>query len=102
MTSKSNRVGFGFDAFGSFKWGWGDWSEVMLWNFMPFIYRQEDSRRTDQELRLWIDAIKPTFQELREELEFFFDSLRDPIDAKIQFIELLAADFGLVEDKRLP
>lgn len=98
MTSRSNRVGFGFDSFGSFKWGWGDWSEVILWNYMPAIYRSTDAARDNQELRSWIDAIKPTFQELRERIEFFTD-LRDPLSIPESLIEYLAADFGLVDDK---
>jgi len=98
MTSKSNRVGFGFDAFGGFKWGWGDWSEVMLWNFLPRIYRQTDASRTNQELRGWIDSIKSTLQDHREAIEFFSD-LRDPLSIKESLIEVLAADFGLVDDK---
>lgn len=98
MTTKSNRVGWGNGAFGSRPWGWGDWAEVMLWNFLPVINRQADAQRHYQELRSWVDALKPSAQLLREKVEFFFD-IRDPLDAPESLLSLLANDFGLVDDK---
>lgn len=97
MTTRSSRVGFGRGQFGEFNFGFGDWAEILLWNYLPEIYRVKDAERPNHELRGFIDSIKPPFQELREKIEVFLD-LRDPSRVPLQLLPFLANDVGLVDD----
>jgi len=96
--SRKNRIGFGFGTFGGFKWGWGDFAEIFLWNYLPEIYKTETEKRPNQELRRWVDGIKPLVQELRERLEFFPD-IRDPNFAPENLLPFLANDVGFVDNQ---
>jgi len=97
-TTKQSRIGFGFGAFGSFKWGWGDFAEVFLWNYLPEIYKIETAKRPNQELRLWVDGIKPTIQELREKI-YSFPDIRDPNSVQENLLPFLANEVGYVDDR---
>lgn len=97
-TSKKNRIGWGFGSFGNFRWGWGDFAEIFLWNYLPEVYKTETAKRTAQELRKWTDGIKPLIQELRERIEFFPD-LRDPSSAPENLLPFLANDVGFVDNQ---
>lgn len=97
-TSRSSRVGFGYGAFGAFHWGWGDFAEIILWNYIPDIYKKEDKKLTDQPFRKWTDAVKRHPQEFRELIHRFPD-LRDPNDIPIDLLHFLAGDIGWTDDE---
>lgn len=97
-TSRASRVGFGVGDFGHFRFGWGDYAEIVLWHYVPEIYRTTDADRPDQEFRKWTDALKIPLQDLRQKLETF-PLLRSPDDIQAELLEFLANDVGYVDDE---
>lgn len=94
---RASRVGFGTGPFGDFRFGWGDWAEIVLVHYMPTMYMEADAKDPKQPLRRWLNGIKPVFQELREALEFL-PTVRDPAACPIAVLPFLANDVGYVDD----
>jgi len=89
-------IGFGYDPFGEEPFGFADYSDGTLWDFMPEIYRIEDEKR-DNIFRNFIISLRPIFDEILLKTEKF-PELRDANKIWIEHLKLLANDYGVVID----
>jgi hypothetical protein len=76
--------GFGGWPFGSEPFGAFPWSKQVLWRDLPEIDRYLDQTEADGRLEKFIDAIRPSFDELLGYVQDF-GSLRDPDTVRTQY-----------------
>lgn len=103
MSDSFSSIGFGYQPFGHFPFGWSDWAEEVLWKTLPRFIRDEDevSRGdVDNVVRGWINAIKPSFNDLRFKWADF-TSLWNADTIPLEQLPLLAYNVGMIvfEDK---
>lgn len=94
----SSGLGFGTQSFGHFPFGSSDWAEQVLWKTLPEFYRVEDTRapgKVADPLRKLINSIKPSFEDLRRDIDAF-PSLRNADTCPTSQLNALAKTIGLV------
>ena len=101
-----SSIGFGHNPWGDSEFGYGDWAEEMLWKNIPEFYRIADAggpsaSLVQQPLRNFINALKPSYQELRDKwgkFTYLWDADRVPLSNLPQ----LAYTVGLTLDPTKP
>lgn len=77
--------GFGQSPFGQFPFGEWAWSDTMLFQYVPELYRQADAGDIgDGALRAFLDSVRPSFDVLRRYIRAYGD-LRDPLKVASQY-----------------
>jgi tail protein P2 I len=105
-TLKGSSIGFGHNPFGNSEFGYGDWSEEMLWNNMPEFYREADASSSNTSvvpnpLRNFVNALKPSYEDLRDKWGNF-PTLWDAEKVPIGSLPQLAYTVGLTLDPTKP
>ena len=93
-----SSIGFGYQPFGHFPFGWSDWAEEVLWETLPRFIRDDDVVRRGQienVVRGWIDTIKPEFNELRFKWADF-TTLWNADSIPLELLPLLAYNVGMI------
>lgn len=95
MSGRPSAIGFGFQPFGDYPFGSADWAEEVTWKFLPLHNRDDDYKAPFDPafpLRKYINAIKPTIQEIKDKYEQFPD-LWDANRVPIELLDQLGYNF---------
>ena len=101
-----SSIGFGYNPFGDHEFGVGDWAEEMLWKNIPEFNRNADvdgptGSLVAQPLRKFTNAIKPSYQELRDKWGQF-TTLWDAGKVPLGSLPQLAYNVGITVDPTKP
>ena len=84
--------GFGYGPFGQGPFGDWNWEKVVLYDYIPQIYRQFDPDN-DYLLEKYAAGLASTFNELRTKIRNFPD-LRNPLKVRTQYDEVVTLTLG--------
>jgi len=91
-------AGWGHTAYGSGRFGWTDWGELIAWQALPEIYRRQDASQTHHPLRAIVDAFKVHIEDMRLSISQI-PNLKDPYAIPIDLLDYLGYDIDQVTDE---